>query len=131
MSRSNPHAEVTLIGCPDCSGVLSQIEDGDGPHLQFICSVGHAYSLYSLLEAKEVQLEHALWSVVSLLEHVAIIDKRLVKHIDEKGLSTSTLGLTIRIQQVEAQTVQVRRLIEEGVAPELDQEGDESRFDQA
>ena len=131
MPRSKRDAETTLIGCPDCSGVLSQVKDGDGPHLQFICSIGHAYSLYSLLQAKEEQLEHALWSVVSLLEHVAMIDERLLRHIDENGFPTRRQGLLARIRQVQAQTVQVRKLIEETVAPELDPQSDDPRSDSA
>lgn len=102
MPPSNRHAETTLIGCPDCAGVLSQVKDGDGPHFQFICRVGHVYSLYNLLEAKEAQLEHALWSVVSLLEHVALIDDCLLKQIGENGFATPTQGLLARIRQVRA-----------------------------
>lgn len=131
MPRSKRDARLTRIGCPDCSGVLSQVKEGDGPHLQFICSIGHAYSLYSLLEAKEMQLEHALWSVVSLLEHVAIIDERLLKDIDENGFAAPTQGLVTRIRQVHAQTLQIRQLIEETVAPNLDPKSDDSRIDSA
>ena len=131
MPRSKRDAQLTRIGCPDCTGVLSEVKEGDGRHRQFICSIGHAYSLYSLLEAKEVQLEHALWSVVSLLEHVAIIDERLLKDIAENGLATPTQGIVARIRQVHAQTIQIRQMIEETVVPDLDPKSDDSRVDSA
>jgi two-component system, chemotaxis family, protein-glutamate methylesterase/glutaminase len=131
MPPSERDAHSTLIGCPDCSGVLSQVRDGDGPHLQFICHIGHAYSLYSLLEAKEVQLEHALWSVVSLLEHVSMIDELLVKHIDENGFPTPTQGLTARIRQVQAQLLHIRAVIEETASPDLERQAEDSRPDPA
>jgi hypothetical protein len=131
MPRSKRDAEITLIGCPDCSGVLSQVKDGDGPHLQLICSIGHAYSVYSLLQAKEEQLEYALWSVVSLLEHVAMIGERLLKHIDENGFPTPTQGLVARIRQVQSQTIHIRKLIEETIPPALDPKSDDSRLDSA
>jgi two-component system, chemotaxis family, protein-glutamate methylesterase/glutaminase len=131
MPLSDRDPQATFMGCPDCSGVLSQVKDGDGPHLHFICRVGHAYSLHSLVQAKEEQLEHALWSAISLLEHVAMIDELLLRDINESGGPTPTQGLAARIRQVQAQSLQLRRLIEETVAPELDPQRDDSRSDSA
>jgi hypothetical protein len=131
MASSHRIVEVTRIGCPDCSGVLSQVKDGDGPHLQFICMVGHAYSLYSLLQAQEAQLEQALWSVVSLLEQVAMIDELLLKHIDENGFATRPQGLIARIRQIRAQTVLIRTLIEETESPDLEPQTEDSHPDPA
>lgn len=125
----SPDKQVTEIGCPDCSGVLSQYKDGDGPHLRFVCKIGHAYSLYSLMQAKEEQLEHALWSAVSLSQHVEMLDELLLKHIDESGLSVRTEGLAARLRQVRAQAARIRTVIEETASPDLEQEGDDSRAD--
>lgn len=119
--------QLTEIGCPDCSGVLSQFKDGDGPHLRFVCKVGHAYSLYSLLEAKEEQLEHALWSAISLFQHVEMLDE--LAHIDENGLATQTEGLAARLKQARAQAARIRTVIEETASPDLGQEGDDARAD--
>jgi two-component system, chemotaxis family, protein-glutamate methylesterase/glutaminase len=132
--RSSPaiaisQRQVTEIGCPDCSGVLSQFKDGDGPHLRFVCKIGHAYSLYSLLQAKEEQLEHTLWSAISLFQHVEMLDELLLAHIDENGLATRTEGLAARLKQVRAQAARIRTVIEETASPDLDQEGDDSRAD--
>jgi two-component system, chemotaxis family, protein-glutamate methylesterase/glutaminase len=132
--RSSPaiaisHRQVIEIGCPDCSGVLSQFKDGDGPHLRFVCKIGHAYSLYSLLQAKEEQLEHTLWSAISLFQHVEMLDELLLAHIDENGLATRTEGLAARLKQVRAQAARIRTVIEETASPDLDQEGDDSRAD--
>jgi two-component system, chemotaxis family, protein-glutamate methylesterase/glutaminase len=121
--------QVTEIGCPDCSGVLSQLKDDDGPHLRFVCKVGHAYSLYSLLQAKEDQLEQALWSAISLFQHVEMLDDLLLTHIDETGLPIRTEGLAARLQQVRAQAARIRTMIEETASPDLDQEGDDPRAD--
>jgi two-component system, chemotaxis family, protein-glutamate methylesterase/glutaminase len=128
LSLSSPR-QVTEIGCPDCSGVLSQFKDGDGPHLRFVCKIGHAYSLYSLLQAKEEQLEHTLWSAISLFQHVEMLDELLLAHIDENGLATRTEGLAARLKQVRAQAARIRTVIEETASPDLDQEGDDSRAD--
>ena len=129
LAAMSSQRQVTEIGCPDCSGVLSQLKDDDGPHLRFVCKVGHAYSLYSLLQAKEDQLEQALWSAISLFQHVEMLDDLLLTHIDETGLPIRTEGLAARLQQVRAQAARIRTMIEETASPDLDQEGDDPRAD--
>ena len=121
--------QITEIGCPDCSGVLSQLKDDDGPHVRFVCKVGHAYSLYSLLQAKEDQLEHALWSAISLFQHVEMLDELLLAHIDENRLPIQTEGLATRLKQIRAQAARIRTVIEETASPDLEQEGDDRRAD--
>lgn len=38
-------------------------------HQQFVCSVGHAFTLGTLYQAKEEELERAQWSATVLMEH--------------------------------------------------------------
>ena len=121
--------QVTEIGCPDCAGVLSQFRAADGPHLRFVCKVGHAYSLSSLVQAKEAQLEQALWSAASLFQHVEMLDDLLLTHIDRHGLAIRRDGLALRLKQVRDQAARVRAVIEETAAPDLEQEDDGSRTD--
>jgi two-component system, chemotaxis family, protein-glutamate methylesterase/glutaminase len=109
--------------------VLSQFKEGDGPHLRFVCKIGHAYSLNSLLQAKEAQLEHTLWSAISLFQHIEMLDDLLLKHVDQHGLAIRADGLTVRLKQVRAQAARIRTMIEETASPDLDQEGDEPRAD--
>ena len=121
--------QVTEIGCPGCSGVLSQWMDGEGPHLRFVCKVGHAYSLSSLLQAKEAQLEDALWSALSVFQHVEMLDELLLKHIDENGVPIPPDGLAARLKQIRVQAALIRTVIEETISPDLDQKGDDPRAD--
>ncbi|WP_447983021.1 hypothetical protein [Nitrospira sp. Nam74] len=106
-------AQCTLIGCPSCAGVLSKIQDGDGVHVRYLCHVGHAFSLHDLLQAKEDQLEHALWSAISLLQHIEMIDEALLQHIDENGIPITKQGLLDRQEQVRAHLALVRKVIGE------------------
>jgi two-component system, chemotaxis family, protein-glutamate methylesterase/glutaminase len=46
------------ISCPDCGGVLNQIEAGD--EIRYRCQVGHAFSGLGLAEAQSDELERAL-----------------------------------------------------------------------
>jgi len=121
--------QVTEIGCPGCSGVVSQVKDGDGPHLRFVCKVGHVYSLSTLLQAKEAQLEDALWSALSVFQHVEMLDELLLKHIDENGVPIPPDGLAARLKQIRVQAALIRTVIEETISPDLDQKGDDPRAD--
>ncbi|HEU5406794.1 MAG TPA: hypothetical protein VFU48_03440 [Nitrospira sp.] len=61
-----------MISCPACAGVVrAQVEPPF--HLDFVCSVGHVFSLEELFVAKEDQLEHAQWSLIALLKHLHMI----------------------------------------------------------
>jgi hypothetical protein len=64
-------AVATDLGCPACRGVLYVSVLGKHGWLSFDCRVGHAFSVDSLLVAKEEQLEQSLWAVVEVLEEIA------------------------------------------------------------
>jgi two-component system chemotaxis response regulator CheB len=106
----------TVIGCPDCSGVLRVTGEGPQEHLHYTCVVGHSFSLNSLLEAKEDQVEQALWSIVSLLQHVGMICTELKKQSD----SELTRQLDVRIAQVKAHENMVREIITKSDPPALE-----------
>jgi len=62
----------TMIGCPACAGCLN-LQKGPHGHKQFICSVGHAFSLWEVYESKESELERAQWSTIALYKHLEMI----------------------------------------------------------
>lgn len=66
------HTSPTMIGCPACAGSLA-IEQDHAAHPHLVCNVGHRFSLESLLEAKEEELERALWSAVVLHAHIEMV----------------------------------------------------------
>jgi len=49
---------ASKISCPDCGGVLNQIEAGN--EIRFRCQVGHAFTGLGLAEAQNDELERAL-----------------------------------------------------------------------
>src|SRR5512147_2841771 len=62
-----PATALTDLGCPDCSGVLALHEVGPSHYPTYACSVGHRFSSDDLTQAKEHQLETALWTAVETL----------------------------------------------------------------
>jgi two-component system, chemotaxis family, protein-glutamate methylesterase/glutaminase len=100
-------SKATMIGCPGCAGVL-QAQVGPHGHQQFICSVGHAYSKESLYQAKEEELEKALWSAIALLAHLG-----MVLHLFEGQATMPDEESQRRLQQIERHSAKLRAIIEE------------------
>ena len=75
MVRKNTAARGQVYGCPECGGVLEEVE-GDNT-LRFRCRVGHTYSPESLLADQNVEVEKALWEAVRVLEEQADFSERL------------------------------------------------------
>lgn len=121
MAGQEQHMNPTLLGCPDCSGVLSVEKEGAEGHLRYTCHVGHRFSLNSLVEAKENQLEEAFWSVVSLLQHIGMICTEVKNHSDSTDLRSRTQA---RIKQVQEHEKAIRVLIEETDPPILEPRDD-------
>ena len=82
-----------------------------------------------MLQAKEAQLEDALWSALSVFQHVEMLDELLLKHIDENGVPIPPDGLAARLKQIRVQAALIRTVIEETISPDLDQKGDDPRAD--
>lgn len=73
--------------CPDCAGVLWEIEDG--PILRFRCRVGHAWAAETLLEQQGEGVEGALWMALRALEDRAALSRRLAERAEVAGRAIS------------------------------------------
>ncbi|MFN2582389.1 MAG: chemotaxis protein CheB [Candidatus Dormibacteria bacterium] len=70
--------------CPDCSGVLWEVDDGD--QIELVCRIRHRYNLESLVEAKTSALEGALWAGVRALEeHGSLMQRLAERHGSEEA----------------------------------------------
>ena len=74
---------LTDVGCPDCRGVLAVDVLGEHAHLRFSCQVGHAFSQESLMSAKELQVEQALWSSIETYEEIKLLCQALADNARE------------------------------------------------
>jgi uncharacterized membrane protein YcjF (UPF0283 family) len=81
-----------------------------------------------LLEAKERQLEEALWSVASLFKHIQLICETLAQQPGYKDSSDGRVRLKARCRQVSAQEKTIRQIIEESQPPLIDQAKPKQRY---
>jgi two-component system chemotaxis response regulator CheB len=75
LARDDRPGQPSPYSCPDCGGVLWQIEDGE--YVRYRCRVGHAYAPETMLSAQEEMLEEALWSAAKTLEETARLSAKL------------------------------------------------------
>jgi len=76
-------AKATTLTCPDCGGVLSEI-DGDRP-LRFRCQVGHAFSAQALLRKQEGQVDEAMRIALRIIEERATLVERMARDALQTG----------------------------------------------
>lgn len=109
--------QSTRFTCPDCGGVLFEYDEGSLERFQ--CSVGHAYSLESLVDGQAQQVEHALWAAVRILEDRAILLRRMVRYSRESGREHAERLFEGRARELAAQAELIRTALEGGVEPTL------------
>jgi two-component system chemotaxis response regulator CheB len=74
----------SAYSCPDCGGVLWEIEEGDD-YIRYRCRVGHAFSPETMLDAQNNVLEEALWTAMKTLEESARLSARLAQNERRRG----------------------------------------------
>jgi two-component system, chemotaxis family, protein-glutamate methylesterase/glutaminase len=93
------------FSCPDCNGVLWQIQDGGLE--RYRCRVGHAWSPASLLTQQSEALEAALWVALRSLEERAALARRLAEPARRRGYSITAT----RFEEQAAEAQQAARLV--------------------
>jgi two-component system chemotaxis response regulator CheB len=69
------HGVPSAFACPDCGGVLWEIQNGN--LVRFRCRVGHGFTMASLAEEQSDGVEDALWAAMRALEEKAALVTRI------------------------------------------------------
>jgi two-component system, chemotaxis family, protein-glutamate methylesterase/glutaminase len=93
------------FSCPDCDGVLWQIQDGGLE--RYRCRLGHAWSPESLLTQQSDALEAALWVALRSLEERAALARRLAESARRRGYTITAT----RFEEQAAEAQQAARLV--------------------
>ncbi len=80
-SHGQRHGMPSIYTCPDCGGVLWQLNEDD--LVQFQCHVGHTYSMQHLLVCQAEALENALWQAIRLMQQKAVIVRQMLDRSEQ------------------------------------------------
>jgi hypothetical protein len=110
-SSATQEQGLVALSCPDCFGVLHYEREGPNGHLLYRCQVDHRYTLNSLIEGKETQVERTLWSAVLLLTQLGYAYQDLLGEMKRSRLA-GRKQMRRRVQEVRRQGVAIRAMIE-------------------
>jgi two-component system, chemotaxis family, protein-glutamate methylesterase/glutaminase len=68
-SRRRPDGPATGFTCPECSGALWELREGE--LVRYRCRIGHTYSEDAMLLEQGTSVEAALWAALEVLEERA------------------------------------------------------------
>lgn len=77
MDKLNAIGKPSPIACPDCHGVLWELENSKP--VRYRCHTGHAFSILSLAHTQSAATEEALWSAIRALKEREVTLRRLVE----------------------------------------------------
>jgi two-component system, chemotaxis family, protein-glutamate methylesterase/glutaminase len=115
MEKSDPEL-VGKIGspssftCPDCHGVLWQVDDAR--QVRFRCQVGHAYAGSSLIDFQWDGLEDTLWAAVRAFNESVGLARKLEASAHRAGRHAAAQRFRNRAEQAAAHADRLRAVIE-------------------
>jgi two-component system, chemotaxis family, protein-glutamate methylesterase/glutaminase len=83
MDHMDKFGRRSVLGCPDCGGVMWELEEGDLS--RFRCHVGHTYTAELMSLALDENLRRALASAVRALEERAALARKLYHQAKNSG----------------------------------------------
>jgi two-component system, chemotaxis family, protein-glutamate methylesterase/glutaminase len=110
-----PDREILGLGpvspytCPECHGVLVQLQDGT--FTRFRCHTGHAYSPSSLLVDVTQSLETSLWSTIRTMEESMLLLQHLAQHARDQQDSRLADVAERKARDAEQSTQLIRDLL--------------------
>ncbi len=106
--------ELSAFTCPECSGPLYEIQDGE--LIRFRCRVGHAHTASSLLDEKTDALESALYVALNSLEEGATMAQRLAERARSLDQEHAAKRFEERAREGRQRAAEIRRVLMEGTS---------------
>jgi two-component system chemotaxis response regulator CheB len=118
MESTDQIGSPSYYACPECGGVLNEIEGGDAP--RFRCHVGHGFSTQALLASQDDGLEYALWAAVRILEEKTHFYRRLAQRQTPR-LSLFAERLSQKAAEANRHAAVIRQMLESGAVATLNE----------
>ena len=91
-----------------------------GNQLSFACTVGHRFSIESLIEAKEDELEKALWGGIELYLELAVMYREVSRQARARGDEAVARASDARVAKAEEFGERLRRVLaSDGISSQL------------
>jgi len=100
--------KLTPFTCPECSGVLARLNDGD--RVRFRCHTGHAFSADSLLHALTENIEDSLWKAVRGVDESIMLLNHLGDHFSEINQGSVAAQFFRKAKDAERRNDQIRKV---------------------
>ncbi len=100
----------SVYSCPECHGVLAKIGPDDLP--RFVCRVGHAYDLLTLLDEDETAAEQATWAAIRANEERLSLTRKVHKRAQAIGDRDQEQVLARRIAEAERRVTRLRSALD-------------------
>ncbi|MBV9215893.1 MAG: chemotaxis protein CheB, partial [Acidobacteria bacterium] len=102
-------SELTPFTCPECSGVLAKLVDGD--RVRFRCHTGHAFSADSLLAALTENIEESLWSAVRGMDESIMLLNHLGDHFAEVNSGSLAAKFFQKAKEAAVRNERIRHVV--------------------
>jgi two-component system, chemotaxis family, protein-glutamate methylesterase/glutaminase len=87
ISRDRPPGPATGYTCPECSGALWELREGD--LIRYQCRVGHTYSEEAFVDHQASAVEAALWAALEVLEERSELLERIAERMASRNARSS------------------------------------------
>jgi two-component system, chemotaxis family, protein-glutamate methylesterase/glutaminase len=99
--------QPSLFTCPECHGVMIQIEEG--AIVRYRCHTGHAYSQETLLAEIDETIEMGLWSAVRTMDEKVFLLRQLATQNGSIQPTPQAQRFIAKADEVEARSQQLRQ----------------------
>lgn len=101
--------QVSKYTCPECHGVLVQIEEGR--MVRFRCHTGHAYSPTSLLVEVNEAIDNGIWDLVRAVEERILLLRQMADMAAAAGKGSEARRLRSKAELAEEKCRPLRALV--------------------
>jgi two-component system chemotaxis response regulator CheB len=101
--------KVSEYTCPDCHGVLVQIEEGS--IVRFRCHTGHAFSIKTLLAEVNEAIDTGLWDTLRAIEERVMLLKHMADLLRTSGATADAESCTKQAEETERRLKPIRELV--------------------
>lgn len=97
------------FSCPSCGGPLTLMEDEKLEHYR--CRIGHSFTMESLSEGQDQQLEETLFVALRILDERIVLLKKMIGDYERKGLDYMARISQPKLDEVKSHAERLKKMI--------------------